>query len=31
MITVRFHRDKAGKVVGFGFSNPVLRSIKFTR
>lgn len=31
MMTVRFHRDKAGKVVGFDYSNPVLRNIKFTR
>ncbi len=31
MMTVRFHRDKAGKVVAFNYSNPVLRNIKFTR
>lgn len=31
MITVRFHRNQAGKVVGFDFSNPVLRNVKFTR
>lgn len=30
MITVRFVRDKAGRVVGFDFSNPVLRNVKFT-
>ena len=28
---VRFHRDENGKVVGFAYSNPVLRNIKFTR
>ena len=31
MITMRFRRDKAGKIVALDFSNPVLRSIKFTR
>ena len=31
MITVRFVRDKAGRVVGFYFTNPVLRNIRFTR
>ncbi len=31
MMTVRFHRDKAGKVVAFDYSNPVLRNIEFTR
>ena len=31
MITVRFHRDKTGTVVAFGFSNPVNRDVKFTR
>ena len=30
-MTVRFRRDKAGKVVGFDYSNPVVRNIKFTR
>jgi CubicO group peptidase (beta-lactamase class C family) len=30
-VTVRFLRDKAGKVVGFDYSNPVVRNIKFTR
>ena len=30
-MTMRFLRDKAGKVVGFDYSNPVLRNIKFTR
>jgi hypothetical protein len=28
---VRFVRDKAGKVVGLDFSNPVLRNVRFTR
>ena len=28
---VRFRRDKAGKVVGFDFTNPALRNIRFTR
>ena len=31
MMTVRFRRDKAGKVVGLDYSNPVVRNIKFTR
>lgn len=31
MFTVRFTRDKAGKVVGLGYSNPMLRHVKFTR
>ena len=31
MITVRFQREEAGKVVSFDFSNPALRHIKFTR
>jgi len=31
MMTVRFHRDKAGKVLAFAYSNPVLRNIRFTR
>ena len=31
MITLRFHRDTAGKVVALDFSNPVLRNIEFTR
>ena len=30
-ITVRFHRDSAGRVVALDFSNPVNRNIKFTR
>ncbi len=30
-IRERFVRDKAGKVVGFNLTNPVLRNIKFTR
>jgi hypothetical protein len=28
---VRFHRDKSGKVVGFDFSNPLARNIRYTR
>ena len=31
LITVRFVRDTAGTVVGFNFSNPVLRKVEFTR
>ncbi len=31
MMTVRFLRDAAGKVVALDFSNPVLRKINFTR
>jgi CubicO group peptidase (beta-lactamase class C family) len=31
MVTVRFDRDDTGKVVAFGYSNPMLRSVKFTR
>lgn len=31
MMTVRFLRDKNGKVVAFDYSNPVVRNIKFTR
>lgn len=30
-VILRFTRDKAGKVVGLDFSNPVLRKVKFTR
>jgi CubicO group peptidase (beta-lactamase class C family) len=30
-VILRFTRDKAGKVVGLDFSNPLLRNIKFTR
>lgn len=30
-MTVRFQRDKGGKVVAFDYSNPVVRNIKFTR
>jgi hypothetical protein len=30
-VILRFRRDKAGKVVGLDFSNPVLRKVKFTR
>jgi CubicO group peptidase (beta-lactamase class C family) len=28
---LRFVRDKAGKIVGLDFSNPVLRKVRFTR
>ncbi|MGH9385821.1 MAG: serine hydrolase domain-containing protein [Vicinamibacterales bacterium] len=31
MMTVRFNRDAAGRVVGLNMTNPVLRNIKFTR
>jgi CubicO group peptidase (beta-lactamase class C family) len=31
MMTLRFLRDKDGKVVGYDYSNPVLRNIKYTR
>jgi CubicO group peptidase (beta-lactamase class C family) len=31
MLTVRFLRDKAGKVVALDFTNPVLRNVRFTR
>jgi CubicO group peptidase (beta-lactamase class C family) len=31
MQTVRFRRDQAGKVIALEFTNPVLRSITFTR
>ena len=31
MVTMRFRRDTAGKVVGLDFSNPVFRQVKFTR
>lgn len=30
-VLLRFTRDKAGKVVGLDFSNPLLRKVKFTR
>jgi hypothetical protein len=30
-VTVRFRRDKAGKVVALDYSNPALRHIEFTR
>jgi CubicO group peptidase (beta-lactamase class C family) len=30
-VTLRFHRDSAGKVVAFDYSNPVVRNIRFTR
>lgn len=31
MMTVRFRRDGSGKVTGFDYGNPVVRSIRFTR
>lgn len=31
MMTVRFLRDKNGKVIGYNYSNPIVRNIKFTR
>jgi CubicO group peptidase (beta-lactamase class C family) len=31
MLTVRFRRDNAGKVVAIDFNNPALRNITFTR
>jgi hypothetical protein len=31
MMTVRFRRDAAGKVVGFDYGNPLVREIGFTR
>ena len=30
-VILRFTRDKAGKVVGLDFSNPLIRNVKFTR
>lgn len=30
-LTVRFHRDSAGKVVRFDFTSPALRAVKFMR
>jgi CubicO group peptidase (beta-lactamase class C family) len=30
-VTVRFLRDKDGKVTAFDYSNPVVRNVKFTR
>lgn len=30
-MTMRFIRDKAGKVVGLDYSNPVVSNIKFVR
>ncbi|HEX8457020.1 MAG TPA: serine hydrolase domain-containing protein [Pyrinomonadaceae bacterium] len=30
-VTLRFRRDKDGKVVAFDYSNPLVRNIKFTR
>ena len=31
MMIVRFRRDAGGKIVGFDYGNPVVRSIRFTR
>jgi hypothetical protein len=31
LMVVRFRRDGSGKVVGFDYGNPVVRSIAFTR
>ena len=31
VVTVRFHRDETGNVVALGYSNPVLRDVRFTR
>lgn len=31
MITVRFLRDKDGKVTGYDYSNPLLRNVRYTR
>jgi CubicO group peptidase (beta-lactamase class C family) len=31
MMTVRFQRDQQGKVIGFRYSNPLVRNITFTR
>ena len=31
MMTVRFLRDKDGKITGYNYSNPVVRNIKFSR
>ena len=30
-VTVRFVRDSAGKVLAFDYSNPLIRSVRFTR
>lgn len=30
-VTVRFQRDKSGKIVALDYSNPLLRNVKFTR
>ena len=30
-VTVRFLRDKDGKVVGYDYSNPLIRNIRYTR
>ncbi len=31
MMTLRFLRDKEGKITGYNYSNPVVRNIRFTR
>ena len=31
MMTVRFQRDKEGKITGYKYSNPVVRNIEFSR
>lgn len=31
MMTLRFIRDKAGKVIGYDYSNPLVRNVRFTR
>jgi hypothetical protein len=31
MLTIRFRRDTTGKIAGLAFTNPVLRSVTFTR
>ena len=31
MMTVRFHRDKSGKIVAFDYSSPLARNIRYRR
>lgn len=31
MMTVRFIKDKSGRVLGFSYSNPLVRNVRFTR
>lgn len=31
MMTVRFHRDKSGKIFAFDYSSPLARNIRYTR